>query len=453
MIEVRRIVLLLIFLLLIIPSLSQAAPTRLQGNNGQSSGEVSSVTFTGNDTVGSLLFAVATAEIDQSTSPTGDVTVTDSVGNTWHKICSAYYNYKSGAWQYNSLFYAMNTKGTGSEKITIAVSGWYPGSSYSAVVISEFYYSGYTFSLDGSAYGFQNGRYSTTGSVTLTGPSITPSVNGDLIYVFLTDDSAVTSDTFAAGSGFTIGTSVPNSDIAEFADEYMVQGTAAAMSPTFSYSSTSIPEEWTIFAAALRAAKTVGGDHTLTVVNSGTGEGEVTSTPSGINCGGTCSASYSSDTVVTLTATPNSSSTFTGWSGACTNASGACAVTMNAAETAAATFSRGSPSSYGLTVVDSGTGAGVVTSTPSGINCGGTCSASYSSGTMVTLTATPNSSSTFTGWSGACTNESTTCDVTVSAAETVTATFRSGTPSSDPQDSRYGKHAGKSKEPWNEGER
>ncbi len=36
---------------------------------------------------------------------------------------------------------------------------------------------------------------------------------------------------------------------------------------------------------------------------------------------------------------------------------------------------------------------------PTGINCGGTCSASYDSGTVVTLTATPDASSNFTGWS------------------------------------------------------
>ena len=43
-------------------------------------------------------------------------------------------------------------------------------------------------------------------------------------------------------------------------------------------------------------------------------------------------------------------------------------------------------------------GSGVVTST--GISCGGICSAVLSKGTVVTLTATPDSGSTFTGWSG-----------------------------------------------------
>jgi probable HAF family extracellular repeat protein len=78
-----------------------------------------------------------------------------------------------------------------------------------------------------------------------------------------------------------------------------------------------------------------------------------------------------------------------------------------------------------LTVADSGTGSGTVTSTPSGISCGTTCSASYSSGTSVTLTATPNSGSTFTGWSGACSSKSAsaTCVITVNGPEAVAAHY------------------------------
>lgn len=73
-----------------------------------------------------------------------------------------------------------------------------------------------------------------------------------------------------------------------------------------------------------------------------------------------------------------------------------------------------------LTVSKSGTGT--VTSSPAGINCGATCSASYNSGTSVTLTATAAAGSTFTGWSGACTGTGS-CIVTMSAAKSVTATF------------------------------
>ena len=55
---------------------------------------------------------------------------------------------------------------------------------------------------------------------------------------------------------------------------------------------------------------------------------------------------------------------------------------------------------YTLTVTKAGTGAGTVTSNPAGINCGGDCNEVYNEGTAVTLTATPDAGSTFTGWSG-----------------------------------------------------
>jgi FG-GAP-like repeat len=47
----------------------------------------------------------------------------------------------------------------------------------------------------------------------------------------------------------------------------------------------------------------------------------------------------------------------------------------------------GPPSGVPLTVNKAGTGSGTVTSNPGGINCGSTCTASYASGTVVTLTA------------------------------------------------------------------
>jgi chitodextrinase/dienelactone hydrolase len=79
-----------------------------------------------------------------------------------------------------------------------------------------------------------------------------------------------------------------------------------------------------------------------------------------------------------------------------------------------------------LTVVKTGGGTGTVSSAPSGISCGSTCSAGYASGTSVTLTATATGSSTFTGWSGACSGTSATCTVTMSAAQSVTASFTAG---------------------------
>ncbi len=77
---------------------------------------------------------------------------------------------------------------------------------------------------------------------------------------------------------------------------------------------------------------------------------------------------------------------------------------------------------YTLTVTKSGTGVGLVTSSPVGISCGATCLTSYPGGAMITLTAVSNMGSTFTGWSGDCIGTGV-CVVTVDQARTVGAIF------------------------------
>jgi DNA-binding beta-propeller fold protein YncE len=75
-----------------------------------------------------------------------------------------------------------------------------------------------------------------------------------------------------------------------------------------------------------------------------------------------------------------------------------------------------------LNVSKQGAGSGTVTSSPAGINCGGTCSAQFGEGTMVMLTATAAAGSTFTGWSSDCTGMAT-CTVMMSTDHSATATF------------------------------
>ena len=76
---------------------------------------------------------------------------------------------------------------------------------------------------------------------------------------------------------------------------------------------------------------------------------------------------------------------------------------------------------YSLTVTKSGTGT--VSSLPAGISCGSGCSASYASGTSVTLTAAAGTGYEFTGWGGACSGTAATCTVSMTAAKSVTAAF------------------------------
>jgi len=79
-------------------------------------------------------------------------------------------------------------------------------------------------------------------------------------------------------------------------------------------------------------------------------------------------------------------------------------------------------SSFLLSVTVAGGGSGLVTSSPAGVSCAPTCSASFSSGTRVKLTAAAGNGSFFAGWTEACTGNAA-CTVTVTADESVTATF------------------------------
>ena len=66
---------------------------------------------------------------------------------------------------------------------------------------------------------------------------------------------------------------------------------------------------------------------------------------------------------------------------------------------------------------------GTVTSSPAGINCGTTCSGSFASGTVVTLTARAIANRVFAGWSGACSGTAPTCTVKMDGPKAVTASF------------------------------
>lgn len=170
-------------------------------------------------------------------------------------------------------------------------------------------------------------------------------------------------------------------------------------------------------------------NYTLSVSRQGAGSGTVTSSPAGINCGSTCSASFAASTPVTLTAQAAAGSTFAGWSGACTG-TGSCTVTMDAAKSVTASFNTAA-STRVVTLSKTGSGTGSVTSTPSGLSCAAGCTgatANFSTTAAITLAAQPSSGSVFAGWSGACTGTASCTIPAGSSSVSVTASFNANDP-------------------------
>ena len=95
--------------------------------------------------------------------------------------------------------------------------------------------------------------------------------------------------------------------------------------------------------------------------------------------------------------------------------------TYEAGTNGGGTVYRFQPNAIQLTV--SVSGGGNVTSTDGYINCPGSCSHQYSSGTPVTLNAAAGSGWSFGSWGGACSGSSPSCALTMSQSQLVSATF------------------------------
>ncbi|MFH1112228.1 MAG: hypothetical protein V1712_04160, partial [Patescibacteria group bacterium] len=134
---------------------------------------------------------------------------------------------------------------------------------------------------------------------------------------------------------------------------------------------------------------------------------------------------------VTLTATLNGT-TFGGWSGVtCSggNTSNPCIFTLSAATTVTANFTAAGPFTLTVEKFDITNGEpmlatqGLVVSSPTGINCGSTCSYSFASNTIVTLTATNTTSFIFDSWVDCNSFSGNTCTVNMTSAKSVTANY------------------------------
>ncbi len=169
------------------------------------------------------------------------------------------------------------------------------------------------------------------------------------------------------------------------------------------------------------------GLYLLEATKSGTGRGNVTSFPEGIDCGsGDCANGFPIDSKVTLTASSEPGSIFSGWQGyPCFGSFPTCEVTMEHAWTQDAKFTvdTAAPRQLTVTIRDSALGhSGSVKSKPRGIDCGTDCTESYPYNEKVTLIATPDSDAAFVGWTGAC-GGTDSCTLTMNTTWQVTANF------------------------------
>lgn len=137
------------------------------------------------------------------------------------------------------------------------------------------------------------------------------------------------------------------------------------------------------------------------------GNGSVRSMSGDIDCGTRCSASFSSGTLVTMTAQAAVGNQFSGWGGACSGINNQCSVFMNSSRSVTAYFTTVT-SSRMLTLTKEGNGNGSVTSIPSPsnlVNCPDNCSGlskSIPENVNITLMAQPAKGSKFLGWGGSC---------------------------------------------------
>jgi hypothetical protein len=176
--------------------------------------------------------------------------------------------------------------------------------------------------------------------------------------------------------------------------------------PNASWGNTIATLRTQLASATIKSCGGAGGTKYTLTMTTPTG-GTITKLPDG--------TSYSKGTEVTLTAKPSPGYEFKNWTGGVSGTSTTVKVTMDSDKSVTALFAQIPSNSF--TVSLSSTGSGTVSKTPE--------QSFYTSGTKVTINATPvNGVSVFEGWSGGYTGTENTATVSVTANMQIAAKFR-----------------------------
>ncbi len=305
-------------------------------------------------------------------------------------------------WSYKTEYFIMGSPAIGSDG-TIYIGSW-DNKLYAVSSAGSLKWSYPVAAIVSSpAVGSDGTIYVGSGSSDNSLYAINP--NGELLWSYATESQIGSSPAIGSDGTLYFGSGVGLYGGALFAVNSASAGLASSSWPMFRRD------------ARHTARITASAVPTLMVYASGTGTGVVTSAPSGIDCGATCTATFAKGTSVVLTARPNSGSTFSGWSGACSG-TGSCTLTMNSDQSVGAAFDiapqgtpkiavspssvnvgtvkNGVPASKTLTIKNTGTGSLILgTLSLTGANASEfsastTCGALAKNGTCtitVTLTA------------------------------------------------------------------
>jgi len=207
------------------------------GNNSGSTGQVGNCQLKSAATNGSLLVAWFEGTYSGTSTPSGDIALSDGV-NTWVKVFSNWTEwYATGNdWSYIACFFAINASATQlTETVNYTTSGGTLNVSLTATVLYLDEFTGESGSgsfIDGSGSVLWS-KVSATGLQTVDSYNMTTLVNGDLVLSFFYDTYyyAEYASSIAAAGGATICQSNPSNAGGASATEYQVQTTAGVIQP------------------------------------------------------------------------------------------------------------------------------------------------------------------------------------------------------------------------------